>query len=399
MRLTIVADDGSVSPAPERLASPSAWSLRPDDLAERARSAGVGGSAAHLFRQLQRVSTWRSGQPDVGREARRLLDGLDRSLPAIVDEAPSADGSVRMVLRTVDGHHIEAVHMPRPHVGTPRTTFCISSQVGCAMGCTFCATGTMGIVRNLSAGEIVGQVLALMAAKGPATGHQLNLVFMGMGEPLHNLDNVARAVEVLCDERGVGLSPRRITVSTSGLVPALARFAALPVRPLLSVSINATTDETRSRVMPVNRSFNLAALKAALRAFPFRRGEKVLLAYVLLRGENDAVEDVLRLAEFAAGLHANVNLIPLNEHERSTHRAPDDDWVATFSRHLYDALAARDFRGVLTVRNNRGRDARGACGQLVQGEPRRRRTGTTPGDDSDAGRVVDGAPGPPHRSR
>jgi len=152
-------------------------------------------------------------------------------------------------------------------------------------------------------------------------------------------------------------------------------------------------------VMPVNRSFNLAALKAALRAFPFRRGEKVLLAYVLLRGENDAVEDVLRLAEFAAGLHANVNLIPLNEHERSTHRAPDDDWVATFSRHLYDALAARDFRGVLTVRNNRGRDARGACGQLVQGEPRRRRTGTTPGDDSDAGRVVDGAPGPPHRSR
>ena len=167
-------------------------------------------------------------------------------------------------------------------------------------------------------------------------------------------------------------------MSTSGLVPALARFAALPVRPLLSVSVNATTDETRSRVMPVNRSFNLASLKAALQAFPFRRGEKVLLAYVLLRGENDSVDDAVRLADFAAGLRANVNLIPLNEHDRSSHRAPDDDWVATFGRHLYDALDAHDFRGVLTVRNNRGRDARGACGQLVQGEARRRRPATAP---------------------
>ena len=372
MRLAIVAEDGSVAPAPERSAAPSAWALSVDDLAARAREAGLRGSAEHLFSRLQRVATWQDGQPSVGRDARRVLDGLDLTLPVILDEAPSADGSTRIVLGTADGHRIEAVHMPRPHVSTPRTTFCISSQVGCAMGCTFCATGTMGIVRNLSAGEIVGEVLALMAAKGPPAGHHLNLVFMGMGEPLHNLDNVARAVEILGDVRGVGLSPNRITVSTSGLVPALTRFAALPVRPLLSVSVNATTDETRSRVMPVNRSFNLASLKAALQAFPFRRGEKVLLAYVLLRGENDTVDDARRLADFAAGLRANVNLIPLNEHDRSAHRAPDDDWVTAFGRHLYDALVEREFEGVLTVRNNRGRDARGACGQLVQGEARRR---------------------------
>jgi 23S rRNA (adenine2503-C2)-methyltransferase len=377
MRLAIVGEDGSVAPAPERVSAPSAWALLPEELAARCRAVGFRGSAEHLFARLQRVSTWKAGRPDVGRDARRVLEGLDLTLPTLLDEAPSADGSTRIVLDTVDGHRIEAVHMPRPHVATPRTTFCISSQIGCAMGCTFCATGTMGIVRNLSAGEIVGEVLALMAAKGPSAGHHLNLVFMGMGEPLHNLDNVARAVAVLCDVRGVGLSPKRITVSTSGLLPALARFAALPVRPLLSVSVNATTDETRSRVMPVNRSFNLASLKAALQAFPFRRGEKVLLAYVLLRGENDSVEDAVRLADFAAGLRANVNLIPLNEHDRSDHRAPDDDWVATFGRHLYDALSARDFRGVLTVRNNRGRDARGACGQLVQGEQRRRRPAGT----------------------
>jgi 23S rRNA (adenine2503-C2)-methyltransferase len=376
MRLSIVRDDGTVSPAPELPAAPSAWALSAADLAKRGRAVGFHRNAQHLFSRLQRVATWRDGAPDVGRDARRVLDGLDLSLPTLLDEVLSADGSTRIVLQTHDGHRIEAVHMPRPHVATPRTTFCISSQVGCAMGCTFCATGTMGIVRNLSAGEIVGQVLALMAAKGPRAGHHLNLVFMGMGEPLHNLDNVARAVEVLTDVAGVGLSPRRITVSTSGLVPALARFAALPVRPLLSVSVNATTDETRSRVMPVNRSFNLATLKAALHAFPFRPGEKVLLAYVLLRGENDTVDDAARLADFAAGLRANVNLIPLNEHALSTHRAPDDDWIGGFSHHLYKALSARGFTGVLTVRNNRGRDARGACGQLVQGEPRRRRTAT-----------------------
>jgi 23S rRNA (adenine2503-C2)-methyltransferase len=343
-----------------------------DELSLLGKEAGFHGSPAALFARVQRVSGWNDdgdGGVDfgAGKAARALLARTDRALPVIVDEAASGDGSARLVLSTSDGHRIEAVHMPREHIRVPRTTFCISSQVGCAMGCTFCATGTMGIVRNLTAGEIVGQVLALMRARGPSTGHALNLVFMGMGEPLHNLAHVQKAIAILCDRRGVGMSPRRITVSTSGLVPRIAALAAAPVRPLLAVSINAADDATRSRVMPVNRAWNLAALKQALLAWPLRKGEKLLLAYVLLQGENDADDDAARLAEFAAGLSANLNLIPLNEHARTAHKAPDDAWIAAFSQKLYAQLRQRGFTGVLTTRNNRGRDIRGACGQLVQG--------------------------------
>ena len=385
MTLPIVNDDGqSLKPAPERAGRPSLWALDPIAIEAMAKDVDFDGSPAQLFARIQRVAEWSEDGVDVGKRARRLLELTDQSLPEIIEEVPSDDGATRMVLLTADGHKIEAVHMPRPHIKTPRTTFCISSQVGCAMGCTFCATGTMGIVRNLSAGEIVGQVLALMRAKGPKTGHQLNLVFMGMGEPLHNLEHVARAVEILCDKRGVGLSEKRITVSTSGLVPQIERFARLPVRPLLAVSINAADDETRSRVMPVNRAWNLATLKKTLQAYPWRRGEKVLLAYVLLKGENDRDDDAARLADFAAGLPANVNLIPLNEHARTEHKAPDDAWIAAFSTRLYEALAERGFQGVLTTRNNRGRDVQGACGQLVQGEAKK--GSTAPGRMPPAGR-------------
>ncbi len=376
MSLPVVDDLRSLAPAPERVGLPSLWSLSVDDISAIGKELGFRGSASDLFERVQRIERW---LPDgtlplanivVGKRGQKLIERTDRSLPTIIDEVASADGSTRLVLQTVDGHNIEAVHMPRDHVKVPRTTFCISSQVGCAMGCTFCATGTMGIVRNLTAGEIVGQVIALMKARGPTSGHHLNLVFMGMGEPLHNLAHVQKAVEILCDDRGIGLSKNRITVSTSGLVPQIEKFARLPVRPLLSVSINAADDATRSRVMPVNRAWNLAALKKTLLAYPFRHGEKVLLAYVLLHGENDGDDDAGRLADFAAGLPANVNLIPLNEHERTAHKAPDDAWITRFSKKLYDALGERGFEGILTTRNNRGRDVRAACGQLVQGLPK-----------------------------
>ncbi len=372
MTLAIVDDVRSLKPAPEPAGLPSLWALNPGEIESMAKEADFNGSAVQLFARIQRIAAWNDDGVDVGKRARLLLDRTDRSLPRVVEEVPSDDGATRMVLLTADGHKIEGVHMPRTHVKTPRTTFCISSQVGCAMGCTFCATGTMGIVRNLSAGEIVGQVLALMRAKGPSTGHELNLVFMGMGEPLHNLEHVARAVEILCDERGIGLSEKRITVSTSGLVPQIERFAQLAVRPLLAVSINAADDATRSRIMPVNRAWNLGVLKKTLEHYPYRRGEKVLLAYVLLHGENDGDDDARRLADFAAGLPANLNLIPLNEHGRTSHKAPDDAWIASFSKRLYDELVLREFRGVLTTRNNRGRDVQGACGQLVQGEAQKR---------------------------
>ena len=359
--LPLLSDPPAFTPAPERQGLPSAWALTAADLG----ALGCGGSPSHVFGALQRVATWRAGGgtgdgPVLGRSVRAALAArVEFSLPRLVEVHTAADGSSRCVLQTTDGHRVEAVHMPRA-VKNPRVTLCISSQVGCAMGCTFCATGSMGIVRNLTAGEIVGEVLTLMQELGPKSGHQLNLVFMGMGEPLHNLDHVARAIEILCDEGGVGLSKNRITVSTSGLVPGIQKMAALRVRPLLAVSVNATTDETRSRIMPVNRSFNLTMLKDTLLAFPFRHGEKVLLEYVLLRGENDTLDDARRLADFAAGLKHNVNLIPLNEHTLTSHKAPEQAWVWRFA----DALRAAGC--LVTVRNNRGRDVRGACGQLVQ---------------------------------
>ena len=229
------------------------------------------------------------------------------------------------------------------------------------MGCTFCATGTMGIVRNLTAGEIVGQVLALMKWRGPATGHQLNLVFMGMGEPLHNLDAVLRAITVLCDPAGLGLPAMRISVSTAGLFPGIVRLAAVPtaVRPCLALSVNATTDSKRSLTMPITKRHGLAELRAALEVFPLRAHEKLTLEYVLLAGDNDSPEDAARLAAFAQGLRHVVNVIPWNGFAEGAFRAPDDDAVQTFARAL---MAAGCF---VTVRKSRGRDVAGACGQLA----------------------------------
>lgn len=363
-----VVDAPQLLPAPERAGPPSAWALLP---AELAALGPLRGDPAHLFERLQRVATWGPEGPSVGKSARALLQHTDLSLPKLLETHPSSDGATRCVLGTADGHRIEAVHMPRA-VKNPRVTLCLSSQVGCAMGCTFCATGTMGIVRNLSAGEIVGTVLTLMGALGPPSGHQLTLVFMGMGEPLHNLEHVARAVEVLHHPRGLGLSQNRITVSTSGLVPGIERLAALAVRPLLAVSVNATTDEARGAIMPVNRAWNLAALKEALLRFPLRRGEKLLLEYVLLRGVNDSDDDARRLAEFARGLRHNVNVIPLNAHERAPFAAPDDEAVLRFARRLSELGC------LCTVRHSRGSDVQGACGQLVQASARARvRTGSS----------------------
>ncbi len=354
----------ALAAAPERAGRPSLWAQLPGDLNT---ADGLVGDPAQVFAKLQRVSTWNAQGPAIGRRARGVLVNYDDALPQLVQTHPSSDGATRCVLHTVDGHAIEAVHMPRA-VKNPRVTLCVSSQVGCAMACTFCATGTMGIVRNLTAGEIVGEVLVLMRALGPASGQQLNVVFMGMGEPLHNFDHVARAIEVLCHPQGIGMSPKRITVSTSGLVPAIARLATLKVRPLLAVSVNATTDDVRSRIMPVNRAYPLAALKQALLDYALEPKEKILLEYVLLRGKNDTLDDAKRLAEFARGFRHNVNIIALNEHAGTTDRAPDDDAVLAFARTL-SGLGC-----LCTVRQNRGRDVRGACGQLVA--PVSRRTNT-----------------------
>lgn len=345
-------------PAPEKGGRPSAWALLPEDL----ETMGCPGRPEHVFHRLQRVASWKEHGPWVSKEIRAwLAEHTDLSLPELAEAHPSGDASTKAVLRLTDGHRIEAVHMPR-RVRNPRVTLCLSSQVGCAMGCTFCATGAMGILRNLTAGEIVGEVLALQRALGPQEGSQLTLVFMGMGEPLHNLDHVHRAIRVLCHPAGMGLSARRITVSTSGLVRGIDRLATLEPRPLLALSLNATTDEARGATMPVNRVWNLAALRAALDRWGLRKGEKLTFEYVLLAGVNDTDGDADRLAAWLGDLRHghNLNLIPMNEHEHAPFHEPQEARIQAFSDRL-KALGC-----FVTVRRSRGRDVRAACGQLVK---------------------------------
>ncbi|HEX2641389.1 MAG TPA: 23S rRNA (adenine(2503)-C(2))-methyltransferase RlmN [Thermoanaerobaculia bacterium] len=344
--------------APEREGLPSAWALLPGDL----EAQECPGRPAHVFARLQRTRSWKDDGLFLARPIRAWLESrTDLSLPAIVERHPSADGSTKLVLGLADGHRIEAVHMPRKD-GDPRVTYCVSSQVGCALGCTFCATGAMGIIRNLTAGEIVGQVLAVQRALGPRCGESINLVFMGMGEPLHNLDHVHRAITVLCHPEGTGLSPWRITVSTAGLVSGIEKLARLDPRPQLAVSLNATTDAARSAVMPVNRAWNLARLRQAIDAWELKRNERFIFEYVLLAGVNDTPEDADRLAAWLGDLRHrhNLNLIPMNEHAHADFREPAEERTQAFASRLH---AQGCF---ITVRRSRGRDVQGACGQLAR---------------------------------
>jgi len=331
-----------------------AFGLLPHELA----ALGVP-SADASFERLHRPWLWQAGAPSASRAARAQLESLGLDVPRVVERQRSHDGSCKLLL-ALGADRIEAVHMPRS-VGGGRVTLCISSQVGCAMGCGFCATASMGFVRHLSAGEIAAQVSSVVAELGPRHPAALTLVFMGMGEPLHNLPQVAKAIELLCHPRGLGLSPKRITVSTSGLVPELAALGALSTRPLLAVSLNATTDETRRELMPIGRRYPLAELKRALLEYPLRAREHVTVEYVLLAGVNDTAADAARLAEFCRGFPHNINLIPYNAHPLAAFSAPREEAVDAFAHAL---LAERP--QLVTVRRSRGRDVHAACGQLVQ---------------------------------
>ncbi len=346
------------APAPERPTRPQAWALLPEDF----EALGAPGRGDHIFLQLHHPWTWVEGRPRLSKQIRAWMDEtLDQTLPKVLERHASEDGSTKLVLELSDGERIEAVHMPR-EVRSPRVTLCISSQVGCAMGCAFCATGSMGIRRNLTAGEIVGQVIAVLRALGPEKPHAVTLVFMGMGEPLHNLDHVHRAIRLFNHERGLNISTRRITVSTSGLVPAIERLAKLEPRPWLALSLNATTDELRSRLMPVNRAWDLARLRQALEAWPLAEREKLTIEYVLMGGLNDTPEDADRLADWMGELRRshNLNLIRMNAHAACDIQEPDEDRIDAFVQRLKE-------RGCfVTVRKSRGRDVQGACGQLIK---------------------------------
>jgi 23S rRNA (adenine2503-C2)-methyltransferase len=296
--------------------------------------------------------------------------------PEIEQEYVSRDGSVRYLLGLEDGQSVEAVYMPE----TGRATLCISSQVGCAVDCRFCFTGLLGAKRNLTAGEIVGQVLALGRAQGAGAGSKrapapsnvgprpapprLNVVFMGMGEPLLNLAAVLKAVKILADPAGVGIPLRRITVSTSGIVPRILDLAQEPERPKLAVSLNASTDEQRTALMPLNRKYPLADLLAACRAYPLRTRERLTFEYVLLDGINDADSDAARVAGLLRGLRAKVNLIPYNAGSELPFRPSPLERVLAFQQ----VLAERHVPAFIRI--SRGQDIMAACGQLSLAELR-----------------------------
>lgn len=325
------------------------------------------GSPRYVLGRLHRVSKWvqdaHTGAlgPELGRELRAFVEErFDFTLPEIVGREPSDDGATKLLFRMADGATVETVHMPRA-VKNPRVTLCVSSQVGCAMGCTFCRTAEMGLVRSLRPEEIVGQVLATLLALGPDDPGRVSLVFMGMGEPLHvgALDHVTRAIEILCEEHGLGLAPMRITVSTSGLVPGIQALARSKKRPCLALSLNATTDEARARIMPVTRRHGLAELREALLAYPARPHEKITIEYVLLAGVNDTRDDAERIAAFAKGYRSVVNVIPWNAYPTGEFARPNDEAASSFVAYL------RELGCLVLVRRSRGRDVGGACGQLA----------------------------------
>jgi 23S rRNA (adenine2503-C2)-methyltransferase len=267
----------------------------------------------------------------------------------------SADGSRKHRLTLEDGLEVEAVHM----VHDDRVTFCLSSQVGCALDCAFCLTGTMGLRRQLSAGEIAGQAAALLADEDVPID-RLRLVFMGMGEPLHNYNAVMAAFRILVDTKGFGLPPRRITLSTAGLVPGIERLAREDPRPRLAISLAAPTDALRGRLMPVNRKWPIDALVAACRAFPLGPRERITFEYVLLAGVNDTPEHAEEVARRLAGVRAKVNVIPYNEAGLHGFRTPSAEAAARFRDVLLES-------GVpASIRWSKGRDIGAACGQLVR---------------------------------
>jgi len=289
---------------------------------------------------------------ELPRELRERLDERFRvGLPDVASRHLSADGTAKYLFRLRDGATIEAVDIP----DRGRHTFCISSQAGCALACAFCVTGYWGAGRNLTAGEIVGQVLAIRADRElPMEG--LNLVFMGMGEPLLNLPNVKAALDILTE----WISPHRITVSTVGILPGLEEMARWERRPNLAVSLHAPDEESRGRIMPVNLTYPLAELMAALQRYPLEKGRKLTFEYILIRGVNDSPRDADRLSRLLSGLRAKVNLIPVNPDPVLGDRMvpPDDATIEAFKERL------RQRGWIATVRRRRGDDVSAACGQL-----------------------------------
>lgn len=302
--------------------------------------------------------------------------GFRIGLPSVENKFVSRDGTVRYLMAFSDGQTVETVWMPEGDEGEAgdgteagdeveqgttrrwdRATICVSSQVGCAVDCQFCLTALLGVKRNLTPGEIVGQVVAVLNDQGVAPPQErVNLVFMGMGEPFLNYDNFMQAVRLLV--AGVGVPESRMTVSTAGIVPRITEFGREPVRPKLAISLNASNDELRTRLMPINRKWNLHKLISAAREFSLRPREKLTFEYVLLNGVNDSPANASEVVELLYGLRAKINLIALNPGPGIEFATPDQERVLEFQKILVNA-------GIPAfIRRPRGRDIYAACGQL-----------------------------------
>ena len=312
--------------------------------------------ARQIFRWIYRHGvTDLEAMTDLPRELRASLAAtFTLTTPKIAARERSIDGTEKFLLELADGRQLESVFIP----DTPAQTLCISTQVGCAMACAFCLTGKMGLVRNLTAGEIAGQVRVLVHAL-PLKDTAFNIVLMGMGEPLHNYDETMKALRILADEHGFALPPRRVTLSTVGLLPALERLAREPMMPNLAISLHAPTDRQRGELVPLNRKYGISEIIEACRRFPVRKRSRITFEYVLLAGVNDSVEDARALARLLTGVRSKVNVIPLNAAAGIPFERPSDEAIDRFAAILAE-------RGVpVSVRKSRGRDIRAACGQLI----------------------------------
>ena len=287
----------------------------------------------------------------------RLAESAALGTLAVDRVQKSVDGTRKLALRTRDGKIIESVLIP----DGDKMTQCISSQVGCALGCTFCATAAMGLMRNLDAGEIVDQVYraqALLAVEEP--GRRItNLVYMGMGEPLHNYAEVVRSLRILTHGAGANLSHRRITVSTVGLVPGIAKLGAEDFHVNLAISLNASSDAVRDQIMPINRKYPIEALLEAVRRYPLERRRRVTFEYVLIAGVNDSIADAARLARLLGGMRCKVNVIPWNPHPHAPYRRPSAAAIEAFQNEV-KRLGLPAY-----LRTPRGDDIAAACGQLA----------------------------------
>lgn len=289
---------------------------------------------------------------------RELRERVEIGLPSVSQRFQSVDGTVRYLLGLNDGKTVETVFMPEEG----RDTICISSQVGCPVDCKFCLTALMGLERNLTAGEIAGQVLHVAAAHGlDPRDRQLNVVMMGQGEPLLNLPNVIKATKLLIDPEGVGMSPRRITVSTSGLIPKIEELAKEPDRPKLAISLNASAEDQRRALMPITKKWHLADLMETCRRYPLRSWEKLTFEYVLLAGVNDTDADAKRVVRLLSRINCKVNLIALNPGPGIPFATPSPERVESFQQIVRRAVPC-------FVRKPRGLDIYAACGQLKRME-------------------------------